>query len=189
MPNWTNNDLYLYHDDPEMIERAEAALKDGRFFSEFHPCPKELSATVSGCVEDGYATELHEFQMALNVKYFGYKDWYSWSNNNWGTKWEVCEPCVIRVSDTTLSASYDTAWSPPISFYEKLQSLGFVVKALYYEGGMGFCGIWDDGDDQYYEIQGDSEWVMENIPSELDLQFCISEGMAEWEEQEREDSL
>jgi hypothetical protein len=29
---------------------------------------------------------------------------------------------------------------------------------------------------------------MENIPREIDLEFCISEGMAEWEEQEREES-
>ena len=87
-----------------------------------------------------------------------------------------------------MSASFDTAWSPPIPFYEKLQDLGFVVKGYYFESGMGYCGVWDDGDDQYYDIQGNSEWVMENIPSDIDLQFCISECMAEWEEEERENA-
>lgn len=189
MPNWTNNIIELRHDDPEMIERAYKALNEDKFFSEFHPCPKELSNTVSGCVEDGYATELHDFQKALNVKYFGFTDWYSWSNANWGTKWEVCEPFISGHDSNFLSASFDTAWSPPIAFYEKLAELGFVVRAYYFEPGMGFCGIWDDGDDQFYNIEGNSEWVMNNIPHELDYEFGISENMAEWEEQEREDSL
>ena len=186
MPNWCNNDLHLYHDDTEMINRAEAALKDGRFFSEFHPCPQELIDTVSGGVGDGYKGELHKFQMELNKKYFGYVDWYDWNCGNWGTKWEVCEPCVARVSDKALSASYDTAWSPPLAFYEKMAELGFVVRAYYYEPGMAFCGSWDDGDDCFYEIEGNSDWVEKNIPHEIDQAFCISQGMAEWEEQEAE---
>jgi hypothetical protein len=53
---------------------------------------------------------------------------------------------------------------------------------------MGYCGLWNDGDDDYYDIQGNSEWVMENIPSEIDLEFGISEFMAEWEAEEREDT-
>lgn len=187
MPNWCNNDLNLYHEDPEMINRAEAALKEGRLFSEFVPCPKELSDTVAGGGWEGYEKELNEFKQALNVKYFGYKDWYSFNLSRWGTKWDACEPCVIRVSDDTLSVSFDTAWSPPIAFYEAITELGFVVKALYYESGMSFCGSWDDGIDEYFNIEGNSDWVEENIPSEIDQAFCISESMAEWEEQEKEE--
>ena len=189
MPNWCNNDIHLFHEDKEMINRAEAALKEDKFFSEFLPCPKELSNTVSGCVEEGYARELHEFQKELNLRYFGHKDWYDWTVNNWGTKWEVCEACVTRVSENALTASYDTAWSPPIAFYEKLQELGFIVKAFYYEPGMAFCGSWDDGDDCFYDIDGNSDWVEENIPSEIDQAFCISQGMAEWEEENQEIDL
>lgn len=186
MPNWCNNDLNLYHDDAEMISRAEKALKEERFFTEFLPCPKELSSTVSGCVEEGYARELHDFQKELNLKYFGHTDWYSWNVNKWGTKWEVCEPCVVRVSDKVLSCSFDTAWSPPVAFYEKMAELGFIVQAYYYEPGMAFCGSWDEGEDYFYEIEGNSDWVKENIPHEIDQAFCISQGMAEWEEQEAE---
>jgi hypothetical protein len=189
MPNWTNNTIELRHDDPDMIERAYVALSEGKFFNEFLPCPKELCETVSGSVEKGYATELHEFQMELNVKYFGYRDWYSWSNAKWGTKWEAAEPFISGHDSNYLTASFDTAWSPPIRFYEHLQELGFVVRAYYYEPGMAFCGLWDDGDDQYYNIQGNSEWVMNNIPSDIDYEFGISEGMADWEEQERSDQL
>lgn len=183
MPNWCNNHIELYHDDHEMIQRAELALNTGRFFSEFLPCPKELSDTVSGGGWEGYEKELNEFRQRLNVKYFGFTDWYSWSNANWGTKWEACEPQASPINMNSLYATYDTAWSPPIAFYEKLQSLGFVVKAYYYEGGMAYCGSWDDGVEDYYNIEGNAEWVREHIPSEIDEAFCISESMAEWEDE------
>ena len=101
----------------------------------------------------------------------------------------MCEPFISGHDSNFLSASFDTAWSPPIAFYERLQELGFVVRAYYFEPGMGFCGIWNDGDDQFYNIEGNSEWVMNNIPHELDYEFGISENMAEWEEQERADQL
>jgi hypothetical protein len=35
--------------------------------------------------------------------------------------------------------------------------------------------------DDYYSIEGNSDWVKENIPQEIDQEFCISESMAEWE--------
>ena len=186
MPNWCNNTLELQHDNPEMIERAFKSLKDDRFFKEFFPCPKELTETVSGSSGEGYAKELHEFQMQLNKKYFGFVDWYDWTVANWGTKWDVCEAYCDQHEPNLLVASYDTAWSPPIAFYEKMKELGFTVRAFYYEPGMAFCGNWDDGDDNYYSIEGNSKWVSENIPDEIDSEFGISEGMAIWEDEEEE---
>ena len=189
MPNWCNNTLELQHDNPEMIERAANAMKAGKFFSEFAPCPQDLIDTESGFhgKDTPEQAELERKQKE-NISRHGFSDWYSWSNANWGTKWEACEPFLSGHDKNFMSASFDTAWSPPLAFYEKLKDLGFTVKGYYYEGGCAYCGLWDDGDDQYYDIQGNAEWVMENIPSEIDLEFCISEGMAEWEEQEREDA-
>jgi hypothetical protein len=190
MPNWTNNIIEINHDNPEMIERAFNALSEGKFFNEFLPCPQDLLDTMSGFHGKGTPEqEKLEQQQKENIAKHGFSDWYSWNIANWGTKWEACEPFISGHDSNFLSASYDTAWSPPTRFYEHLQELGFVVRAYYFEPGMGFCGIWDDGDDQYYEIEGDSEWVMNNIPHEIDYEFGISEGMAEWEEQERADQL
>lgn len=188
MPNWCNNSIELEHADPKMIERATKALEEGKFFSEFAPCPKELQETTSGF----YGKDTPE-QLALEKKQrentikYGYSDWYEWNCSNWGTKWEACEPYATKHSPNFISASFDTAWSAPLAFYRTLQELGFIVKAYYYEPGMGFCGLWDDGDDESYDIHGNSEWVMDNIPSEIDFMFCISEGMAEFEEMEREE--
>ena len=47
---------------------------------------------------------------------------------------------------------------------------------------MAYCGVWQDGCDDYYEIGGEtSETVRELIGDELDEMFCISESMAEYE--------
>lgn len=58
------------------------------------------------------------------------------------------------------------------------------VDACYYEPGMGFCGRWtsDSGDD-YYNIEGDSDWVVENIPPYINEMFDISGNMEMWEDE------
>jgi hypothetical protein len=67
---------------------------------------------------------------------------------------------------------------------ERLTELGFTVKLYYYEPGMCFAGIWEDGIDSYYEYSDMSAAeVAECFPKELDEMFCISESMAEWEEE------
>jgi hypothetical protein len=60
--------------------------------------------------------------------------------------------------------------------------LGFEVRAYYYEPGMAFAGIWDNGSDDFYDYGGmKAAQVAEEFPAELDEMFAISESMAEWE--------
>jgi hypothetical protein len=82
--------------------------------------------------------------------------WYNWCVNNWGTKWDIgsdngevhgLNPTIV---DNEATMSFDSAWSPPIGLYEELDRLGFMVDATYFEPGMGYCGIWHDGDDLYF---------------------------------------
>jgi hypothetical protein len=61
------------------------------------------------------ATILH------NMQAYGHKDWYSWRNANWQTKWNACDsnfdendPCYI---------SFSTAWSAPLPIFEKMCEL------------------------------------------------------------------
>ena len=55
---------------------------------------------------------------------------------------------------------------------------------------MCFAGVWEDGVDDYYDLSGlDSEGVKEELPAVLDEMFCISEYMAEWEEENQEIDL
>ena len=68
-----------------------------------------------------------------------------------------------------------------------MEELGFTVRGMYYEPGLCFAGIYEDGFDDYYEYANlSSEEVADMIPDELDETFNISEQLADWEE-EKED--
>jgi hypothetical protein len=83
---------------------------------------------------------------------------------------------------------FESAWSPPIGAYEKLTEQGFRIRAMYFEPGMAFAGVWDNGDDDYYEYGGmDSKEIADTLPAELDEAFCISESVAEWEAENGDD--
>jgi hypothetical protein len=88
-----------------------------------------------------------------------------------------------------LHTTFDSAWSPPIAAYEKLMDLGFSVKAGYYEPGMCYAGLWEDGDDDYYDLsEMNSKEVEDALPSGLDDLFGISETMAEYEAEQQEEA-
>lgn len=181
MPNWCGNTLTLTHADPEMISRAKAAFAESRFLAEFIPIPAVLNGTTSPNRE-GNAAELRE--------QCGYTDWYDFCVNEWGTKWDVGDDQGIQTyDDNELIVYFDSAWAPPIAAYEKLLDLGFTVYATYYEPGSAFAGIFEDGNDDYYDLSGmDSGDVAQQLPSELDDAFGISESMAEYEA-ENEDEV
>jgi hypothetical protein len=66
--------------------------------------------------------------------------------------------------------------------------MGFKIRAMYYEPGMAFAGIFEDGQDEYYEYGGlDSKGIAEELPVELDEAFGISESVAEWEAENAEE--
>jgi hypothetical protein len=67
--------------------------------------------------------------------------------------------------------------------------MGFRIRAMYYEPGMAYAGVWDDGDDDFYEYGGmNSKQIAENLPVELDEAYGISEAVAEWEEENEEEN-
>jgi hypothetical protein len=190
MPNWCGNTLKLGHEDPAMIARAKEAFAEGKFLEEFIPVPKELSDTVAGHRSDADEQARLEAQTKANLEKYGYGNWYDYCVNEWGTKWDVGNGNGIQHwDDHELIVYFDSAWSPPIAAYEKLLDLGFTVYATYYEPGCAFAGIFEDGLDDYYDLSGmDSGDVQQQLPSELDDTFGISETMAEYEN-ENEDEV
>jgi hypothetical protein len=113
---------------------------------------------------------------------------YDWSVNNWGTKWDVSIAAYEIVDENTVSLSFDSAWSPPTTLYEFLQEEGWNVDAYYYEPGMGYCGHYLDGEDDYYEYGGMSaDEAEEMIPSDINDMFMIVEDMRQWEEDNPDD--
>lgn len=171
MPNYCSNNVTFTHDDPAMIQRVVDAYNADRLFREFFPCPVELAEASSP--NDKNPDEM--------IAKYDAPDWYAWCVNNWGTKWDVASVDEVAAEGNSVTVYFDSAWSPPLEFYINMEDqLGFRIKAYYWEPAMQFCGIFEDGQNKPYDIKGDSAWVRENIPSELDEMFSISDSMEEW---------
>ena len=118
-------------------------------------------------------------------------NWYSWRVANWGTKWEVSAEVISHsVADGWINIAFDSAWSPPLeAFYawEAADSESRNFNIRYIEWGMAFCGEADSrGINDNYSIPATAAEVREQIPSELDEEFAISEMVAQWEQEEAE---
>ena len=191
MPNWCNNTLEITHEDPAMIARVKQAFADGRLLDEFVPVPKSLQIVAGRVGDDSDPKQIElEAQEKANLETHGYSTWYDFCVNEWGTKWDIggdgMEPHDDGPNRTTLA--FDSAWAPPVAAMEKFQDLGFSVRLYYYEPGMGFCGIYDENGDDYYDIGGmNSAEVADTLPCELDEMFAISESMADWEDENRDE--
>ena len=159
MPNWCNNTLTLTHEDPTQIDRAIAAFQEGKLCQEFHPMQPHL-------LED--------------------ESWYNWRVDNWGTKWDVggeTEGRIDRINENSVSISFESAWCPPIEFYQHIEeNCGFAVNATWFEPGMGFAGEFYDGESQHYEWS-DLEEARSVIPEHLEEEYGIIADMESWEEE------
>ncbi len=193
MPNWCNNTLELEHDDPAMIERAKKAFLDGRLLDEFVPVPKDLHIVAGRVGDDTDPKQIElEAQEKANLEKYGYATWYDYCVNEWGTKWDVGGDGYEPSNDdpNATSMSFDSAWAPPCAAMEKFMALGFRLKLYYWESGMCFAGCFDENGDDYYELSDmTADEVADALPSEIDIHFCISESMREWEEDNKEEEL
>ena len=188
MPNWCNNNLTLTHEDPAMIQRAYDALERGEFLNEFIPVPADLQIT-SGYLGNGDEQKELERKTAENREKYGYGNWYDFCVGEWGTKWDVGGQgqSDIHPDGKMLHTSFDSAWSPPVNAYVKLEELGFGVNAMYYEGGMAYAGAYGDGNDEEINLEGMSADDVENHYPEIDEAFGISESMREYEAENQEE--
>jgi hypothetical protein len=116
------------------------------------------------------------------------ENWYNWNASNWGTKWDV----NVEISEDTgesITLVFDSAWAPPIEFYNTMVEQDYQVLAYYNEEGMAFAGIYDSGEDMYFEY-GDlsADDIEDELPSDLNEMFNIASNKADWEsEQENEE--
>lgn len=186
MPNWCNNHIRISHSDKSKIDAIMATEGTEKgILNTIIPCPEELNITA-GFLGDAEQQRELERKEQENIAKYGFKNWYDWNIAHWGTKWDLCEPSLIRVNDNTVEIACDTAWSPPIAAYETMSEAGYEVTAYYYEPGMCYAGRWtsEDGDECYHDW-GDSEGARATLPEEIDEMFGISESQAEYEEEER----
>jgi hypothetical protein len=192
MPNWVSNTLKLVHEDRTMISRVVKAAQKDALLNEFVPCPQALLDTTEGSFGDKLEQARLNDLRENNRRTYGYSSWYDFAIGEWGCKWDISnggnEYKIKKVDDGySVTLGFDTAWSPPINFYNKLIELEFKVEAMFYEPGAGFCGQYFDGIEETYDLTDlTSEDAKAQLPAELDDAFGISGQIAEYEEQENE---
>jgi hypothetical protein len=149
MPNWCENKLSVWH-DAESINKLEAAFEAGKPFETFMPIPDGLviEKILEGVDEAEWDT-IKKQQEELNLAKHGFKSWYDWCVENWGTKWDASAQIYVATKESEwIEVDFETAWGPPIGFYKHLEFIGFKVRGMYYEPGSGFAGIYEDGQDK-----------------------------------------
>ena len=152
MPNWCWNNLNVSGNEKQLQEFVEKSI-----------------------VKD--VKQAHEFSFEGTLPRGDRKDWYDWSVNNWGTKWDACESYINNNDIDYFSVSFDTAWAPPVDWLKNIAidypDLEFELE--YEEPGMCFGGT--------FTIQGDDE---QDAQWDLDAASECCQGPINWEHEELE---
>lgn len=151
MPNWVYNTLTVMGDAPEDIDEFLKAVSK--------PVPRMEALT------DGVPTEMEPTEFSFwNViappkeiweEYYAPSSggdtangWYEWNCKNWGAKWDAGSVSVEK-SDTEVSISFETAWSPVEQIVDML-SLQFRHLSFHYsyeeENGWGGESTYEAGE-------------------------------------------
>ena len=147
MPNYCYNSLSIEgsYDTLKKIHDLVREEENPFDFGKIIPMPDYIYKGVFGPKEE---------------KIYGKNNWYDWSWENWGTKWNSCDAHCDWFCDC-LEYSFETAWSPCEPVIKALAALFPDTKILYsfFEDGCCFCGKqeYENGrmtysvDGEYYE--------------------------------------
>ena len=196
MPNYCNNVVEIR--GPQKVVKA---LVDHRLdFQKIYPYPADLDIVAgrSGADDSPEQKALVAAEKA-NLKKYGYKNWYDWCVSEWGTKWNAggSDNADMQIDwdedgdDSIALFQFDTAWAPALGVLQKLKDdhPELSIECRYNEPGVGFMGVWTDGQDRCYDnIEGSKDTFWQSDDGRLlDETFDIVEQMQEWEaEQETE---
>jgi len=133
------NRIEVYGDKDQVKELKEFVDGETNFdFNKIVPIPKELIDTTAP------TREKDSFENRRLRKLHGADNWYDWSNQNWGTKWNSYHDEVEYDGEESLVYKFDTAWSPPEpvihALRKKFEDLS--ITAFYDEPGMQIAGYY-----------------------------------------------
>ena len=143
MPNWCSNRVTVWSDNEKAMREFKDAVsmefsgadKDGpwsRFqhfsFEAILPMPEELRH-IQSPVTIATKEEMEEYKKKYNKdtcphitqeesdrldELYEDNNWYDWSNNNWGVKWDCTDVQVDEeFGDSMITYRFDTPWGPP----------------------------------------------------------------------------
>lgn len=175
MPNWCYNQLAV-SGPANAVTAFDAQFKNT--FMQFnggtasfpmkrfaHPetqalLKKHVAYRLSETTKDGYVT-VHYIDSTQEKTGYSFSNiipmtaedylngWYDWSNNHWGTKWDIdmsdnsVELTLTESDGGYANYSFETAWSPPEPVVAEMarQYPQLEFEHTYDEGGMQFAGV------------------------------------------------
>jgi Ferredoxin-like domain in Api92-like protein len=143
MPNWTTNTIRALGTPQDLRAFVEAVKWEDKIFdfNRFIPMPELLKHTGSGRItiggeqlESWYILDhTQPFPRAEHVRRFtadeeaflkaiGYRNWYEWSWDNWGTKWNARYEQLIdsAIDYGYVEITFETAWAAPLPVFAKM---------------------------------------------------------------------
>lgn len=151
MPNWCSNNLSIHgkqEDMEKLMEVITISEDEYSLLEKLYPTPEELNI--------GDVSMSPDEQQLANQEKFGYKSWYDWRIDKWGTKWSESDLHVgqdyTKHEDgtATIAFNFESAWAPPLKAFDKIsEDYPNILFCIYYEeAGMAFCGrtVWANGE-------------------------------------------
>ena len=172
MPNWCSNKLFVKNLKTEDQDLLLRLFDQNTFCESILPQP-DWANTPN---EKGKLPLPDEEHPELGRRFpDGTHDdrWYSWRNENWGTKWGECDVFGAEVGNGGwFSVAYLTAWSPLNENFLKAFSQRFPgarISTQYQEPGCDYFGVTVAQDGIVNDINGclskvSNGWMRENHP-------------------------
>lgn len=164
--------LYLTSLDlSDNIDIRKAYKSLNPFNQDIHTDPyfEKINSNLSKYKKD----ENFQESIELGKKYldnyikYGYCNWYNWSIDNWGTKWNVEDDCSIEYDKVKeeYTITFDTAWSCPVGIlkeYSKMCNDGELDWMYYDEDYDGHIFVTKENGElmsrkEYFDIDYDSD--------------------------------
>ena len=145
MPNWTENNV-LFVGKKKQLKTLKTMLKskDNDFdFNNIVPMPKNIFRGNLGREEE---------------EKYGKNNWYHWSINNWGTKWNSVDTRVEE-NGSTLSYNFMTAWDCP---REIVNALMRMRKTILKDISINWDCVHEDGNEHEIVVDIEGEGAKSN---------------------------
>lgn len=149
MPNWCENFVVLTHSNTTDVDDLHNVLK--AYPIDNDDMPRKLFGQYLPILDDVADKDICDVNVQI-----------------WGTKWEPLLWSFQRDNKNSISLTMDTAWTPPIGFYQHFVNCGWVVEALYHEPNNEFCGRFTNLiGDELYEYNKNDLSTIDKIPKEV----------------------
>lgn len=111
-----------------LVDTTAPNVNVDKLISEYNQKENKTAVTLQEIVDANHNLFSHIAQQALkNQEAFnatGYYDWYQWSLDNWGVKWDASNLQTKELSDFhTIIYTFDSPWGTPEHFVVELSKL------------------------------------------------------------------